>query len=66
MQKTPALPPSLRARRVLRSIGKAPTTWTKLAYTRSHALRYGMRAAKLTAIIDCIRCLRRDGPVPLP
>lgn len=66
MQKHPNLPPSPRARRILRQIGKRPSTWEKLAYTRSYTLQYGMRAAKLTAVIDCIRCLRREGPMPLP
>lgn len=66
MQKHHALPPSPRARRILRQTGKAPSTWTKLAYTRSYALKYGMRAAKLTAVIDCIKAVRQDGPLPLP
>lgn len=66
MQKYVALPPSPRARRILRQTGKAPTTWTKLAYTRSYTLQYGMRAAKLTAVIDCIKAIRQEGPLPLP
>ncbi len=66
MQKHNALPPSPRARRILRQTGKAPSTWTKLAYTRSYTLKYGMRAAKLTAIIDCIKAVRQQDPLPLP
>lgn len=66
MQKRFALPPSPRARRILRATGKAPTTWTKLAYTRAYTLQYGMRAAKLTAVIDCIKAIRREERLPLP
>lgn len=66
MQKTFALPPSGRARRILRRAGKAPTTWIKLAYTRSYTLKYGMRAAKLSAVIDCIKAMRNQDPLPLP
>jgi len=66
MQKHHALPPSPRTRRILRQTGKAPSTWTKLAYTRSYTLKYGMRAAKLTAIIDCIKAVRQQDPLPLP
>lgn len=66
MQKHHTLPPSPRARRILRQTGKAPTTWTKLAYTRSYTLQYGMRAAKLTAVSDCIKAIRREGRMPLP
>lgn len=66
MQKDIALPLSPRARRILRQVGKAPTTWTKLAYTRSYTLKYGMRAAKLTAVIDCIKAIRQEGQLPLP
>jgi hypothetical protein len=43
-----------------------PTAWTKLAYTRSYTLKYGMRAAKLTAVIDCIKAVRQEEPLPLP
>lgn len=66
MQKSSALPPSPHARRILRQIGKAPTTWTKLAYARAYTLKYGMRAAKLTAVIDCIKAIRQEGRSPLP
>lgn len=66
MQKHQALPPSPRARRILRQIGKRPSTWEKLAYTRAYTFQYGMRAAKLTAVIDCIKHIRRDGRMPLP
>lgn len=66
MQKYVALPPSPRARRILRQTGKAPTTWTKLAYTRCYTFQYGMRAAKLTAVIDCIKAIRKEGRMPLP
>lgn len=66
MQKHIALRPSPRARRILRQIGKPPMTWEKLAYTRAYTLQHGIRAAKLTAVIDCIRYLRRDGRMPLP
>jgi len=66
MQNTFARPPSGRARRILRKTGKAPTTWIKLAYTRAYTIQYGMRAAKLTAVIDCIRAIRQNGPLPLP
>ena len=66
MQKTDTLPPSPRARRLFRQIGRAPNTWTKLAYTRSYTFKYGMRAAKLTAVIDCIKALRQDGQLRLP
>lgn len=66
MQKQFARPPSGRARRILRQTGNAPTTWTKLAYTRSYTIKYGMRAAKLTAVIDCIKAIRQDGQMPLP
>jgi hypothetical protein len=45
-----------------RQAGKLPATWTKLAYT----LKYGMRAAKLTAVIDCIKAVRQEEPLPLP
>ena len=58
--------PSARARRILRQVGKAPSNWHKLAYTRAYTIRYGMRAAKLTAVIDCIRAIRQDGAMPLP
>lgn len=57
-------PPSARARRLLRQIGKPPLTWTKLAYTRSYTFKYGMRAAKLTAALDCIRFVREETPLP--
>lgn len=66
MQQHYALPPSPRARRILRQTGKAPTSWTKLAYTRSYTIKYGMRAAKLTAVSDCIRAIRQEGQPPLP
>ena len=66
MQKHYPKPPSGRARRILRQAGKAPTSWTKLAYTRSYTLKYGMRAAKLTAVIDCIKAVRQEEPLPLP
>lgn len=66
MQKHHPLPPSPRARRILRQIGKAPSAWTKLAYTRAYTIRYGMRAAKLTAVIDCIKAIRQQAPLPLP
>ncbi|WP_156827186.1 hypothetical protein [Hyphomicrobium zavarzinii] len=66
MQKHSCPPPSPRARRILRQIGKRPATWDKLAYTRAYTLQHGMRAAKLTAVIDCIKYIRRDGPLPLP
>lgn len=66
MQKHSSLPPSPRARRILRQIGKRPATWDKLAYTRAYTIQHGMRAAKLTAVIDCIRCLRREGQMRLP
>ena len=66
MQKHYALPPSPRARRLFRKIGRAPDTWTKLAYTRAYTFQYGMRAAKLTAVIDCIKAIRQDGQMPLP
>lgn len=66
MQKHTALPPSPHTRRTFRQIGKRPASWDKLAFTRAYTLRHGMRAAKLTAIIDCIRCLRREGQMPLP
>jgi len=66
MQKHYALPPSPRARRILRQTGKAPSTWTKLAYTRCYTFQHGMRAAKLTAVIDCIKAIRQEGRMPLP
>lgn len=66
MQKHLALPPSPRARRILRQTGKAPTTWTKLAYTRAYTFQYGMRAAKLTAVMDCIKAIRRENRMRLP
>lgn len=59
-------PPSPPARRLLRKIGRAPTTWATLAHTRAYTLKYGMRAAKLTAVIDCIKAIRQDGRRPLP
>jgi hypothetical protein len=49
-----------------RQAGKLPATWTKLAYTRSYTLKYGMRAAKLTAVIDCIKAVWQEEPLPLP
>ena len=55
-----------RRRRLLRQIGKPPYTWLKLANTRCYTLKHGMRAAKLTAVADCIKLLRQDGPLPLP
>ena len=66
MQKTFARPPSGRARRILRQTGKAPQNWQKLAYARSYALKFGMRAQKLTAVIDCIKAVRQQDPLPLP
>lgn len=66
MQKAHSLPSSGRRRRILRQIGRPPTTWTKLAYTRAYTFQYGMRAAKLTAVIDCIKALRQDGQLRLP
>ncbi|WP_296201321.1 hypothetical protein [uncultured Hyphomicrobium sp.] len=66
MQPRPVPRPSPRVRRILRTIGKEPSTYMKLAYTRSYTLKYGMRAAKLTAVIDCIKALRQQGVLPLP
>lgn len=66
MQKTSTTTPDARARRLLRQIGRAPSDWHKLAYARSYTLKYGMRAAKLSAVIDCIRHMRQSGPLPLP
>lgn len=66
MQKTTTPPPSARARRLFRQIGREPSTWQKLAYARSYALKHGMRAAKLSAAIECIRHVRRSNPLPLP
>jgi hypothetical protein len=62
MQKHHSLPPSPRARRLFRRIGRKPDAWTTLAYT----FRYGMRAAKFTAVINCIKAIRQDGQMPLP
>ena len=66
MQNNYARPPSGRARRILRQAGKAPLNWQKLAYARAYTIRYGMRAAKLSAVIDCIKAVRKDGVMPLP
>lgn len=66
MQKTLSLPPSPRVRRILRQAGKRPPTWDKLAYTRSYTFQHGMRAAKLTAVIDCIRAIRLEPARHLP
>lgn len=66
MQNDYSRPLSGRVRRLYRKIGKQPDTWTKLAYTRYYTLQYGMRAAKLTAVIDCIKAIRQEGRLPLP
>ena len=66
MQITTTPPPTARARRLLRKIGRTPSDWQKLAYARSYALKHGMRAAKITAVVDCIKYMRRSGPLPLP
>lgn len=39
-----------------------PRPWSRLAYVRAHALKHGMRAAKLTAVRDCIRALKLERP----
>lgn len=36
--------------------------WRRLAYIRAYTLKYGMRAAKLTAIRDCIQALKAERP----
>ena len=66
MQNSLTRPLSGRTRRLYRKIGKSPATWTKLAYTRSYTLKYGMRAAKLSAVLDCIKAVRQEEPLPLP
>lgn len=58
--------PRPRRQRLLKQIGKPPYTWQKLAHTRSYSLKYAMRAAKLTAVADCIKYLRQMDPLPLP
>lgn len=66
MQKALPRPLSGRMRRLYRKIGKSPNTWEKLAYTRAYMFKYGMRAAKLTAAIDCIKAIRQERQLPLP
>lgn len=66
MQNDYSRPLSGRVRRLYRKTGKQPDTWTKLAYTRYYTLQHGMRAAKLTAVIDCIKAIRQEGRLPLP
>ena len=66
MQENLSRPLSGRVRRLYRKVGKQPDTWLKLAYTRSYTFKYGMRAAKLTAAIDCIKALRQEEPLRLP
>lgn len=66
MSNRRAMPTTARVRRILSTIGKPPQTYSKLCYTRCYTLKYGMRAAKLTAVIDCIKALRQQSTMPLP